>query len=256
MHVPGSSTAARMLTSHSHHATSSQLRFWSTTVGRDKTYRVVQYLARFLAWYEYRKGASKETVARLTNLKSSLALSRKLMRTGKFLEHFQAALKATSIQDAFVAYTAIGRQLSYALYLMLDTLQWVHGSKAYAFAPATYKSISKNASRFWLAGLLFSLASGSYKTNALRQRRAAAARPRATAEKEAERKVELAQIAKEESAVRWQMTQDALDALNPATGAEIISMDDGIIGLAGTVTSLMGGYTQWQAVNGSGAAKK
>lgn len=54
-----------------------QLRFWSTTVGRDKTYRTVQYLARFLAWYEYRKGATKETVARLTNLKSSLALSRK-----------------------------------------------------------------------------------------------------------------------------------------------------------------------------------
>jgi peroxin-11B len=37
----------------------------------------VQYLARFLAWYEYRKGATKETVQRLTNLKSSLALSRK-----------------------------------------------------------------------------------------------------------------------------------------------------------------------------------
>jgi peroxin-11B len=46
-------------------------------VGRDKTYRSVQYLARFLAWYEYRKGATKETVTRLTNLKSSIGLSRK-----------------------------------------------------------------------------------------------------------------------------------------------------------------------------------
>ena len=54
-----------------------QLRFWSTTVGRDKTYRTIQYIARFLAWYEYRKGATKETVARLTALKSSLGLSRK-----------------------------------------------------------------------------------------------------------------------------------------------------------------------------------
>jgi hypothetical protein len=56
---------------------SPQLRFWATTVGRDKTYRAVQYAARFLAWYEYRKGASKETVARLTALKSNLGLSRK-----------------------------------------------------------------------------------------------------------------------------------------------------------------------------------
>ncbi len=53
------------------------LRFWSTTVGRDKTYRTIQYAARFLAWYEYRKGATKETVARLTALKSQLGLSRK-----------------------------------------------------------------------------------------------------------------------------------------------------------------------------------
>lgn len=56
---------------------SQTLRFWSTTVGRDKTYRSIQYLARFLAWYEYRKGATKETVTRLNNLKSSLGLSRK-----------------------------------------------------------------------------------------------------------------------------------------------------------------------------------
>lgn len=51
------------------------------------------------------------------------------MRTGKFLEHMQAALKAVSIQDPFVSYTALGRQVSYAGYLMLDTLQWV--SKGY-----------------------------------------------------------------------------------------------------------------------------
>ena len=49
----------------------------TTTVGRDKTYRTIQYAARFLAWYEYRKGATKETVARLTALKSQLGLSRK-----------------------------------------------------------------------------------------------------------------------------------------------------------------------------------
>lgn len=101
------------------------LRFWSTTVGRDKTYRTIQYAARFLAWYEYRKGATKETVARLQTIKSQLGLSRKLMRIGKFLEHMQAALKATTIQDPIVSYAAIGRQIGYACYLMLDSLQWV-----------------------------------------------------------------------------------------------------------------------------------
>ena len=52
------------------------------------------------------------------------------------------------------------------------------------------------------------------------------------------------------------MVQDALDALNPATAAEFLNMDDGVIGIAGTITSIMGATTQWQAVNGSGSAKK
>ncbi|PWN35344.1 peroxisomal biogenesis factor 11 [Meira miltonrushii] len=236
---------------------SQTLRFWSTTVGRDKTYRSVQYLARFLAWYEYRKGATKETVQRLQNLKSSLALSRKLMRVGKFLEHLQAALKATAIQDPIVSYTAIGRQLGYGSYLILDQLQWLHGSKAYQFSPETIKKISKNAARFWLTGLSFSLISGTYKTYVLRQRLAAAKRPRATAEKEAERKIELQQIQTEQAGVYFQMTQDSLDWLIPATGAEFLDLDEGVLGLAGLATSLMGARTQWRAVNGpAGAAKK
>ncbi len=139
------------------------------------------------------------------------------MRVGKFLEHFQAALKATAIQDPYVSYTAIGRQLGYGFYLILDALQWIHGAKVYQFAPETAKSISKNAARFWLTGLTFSLVSGTYKTYNIRQRLARAGRARATAEKEAERKLELAQIKAEEGAVRYQMTQDALDWLIPAT---------------------------------------
>lgn len=232
------------------------LRFWSTTVGRDKTYRTIQYAARFLAWYEYRKGATKETVARLTALKSQLGLSRKLMRVGKFLEHFQAALKATTIQDPVVSYAAIGRQLGYGFYLILDTLQWIHGAKVYTFEKPTIDRIAKNAARFWLAGLTFSLASGSYKTYVLQQRAAGAKRPRATAEKEAERKIEVAQIATEQAAVRYQMTQDALDWLIPATGADILGLDEGILGLAGCASSVMGARTQWRAVNGGAAKSK
>lgn len=54
-----------------------QLKFWSTTVGRDKSARAVQYLARFLAWYFVTMGATKETVTRFSSIKSSIALSRK-----------------------------------------------------------------------------------------------------------------------------------------------------------------------------------
>jgi peroxin-11B len=55
------------------------LKYASTTVGREKAYRAVQYFARFLAWYFDRSGFDKETIQRLNNLKSTLALSRKRM---------------------------------------------------------------------------------------------------------------------------------------------------------------------------------
>jgi hypothetical protein len=60
-----------------HPGITASLKVGSTTVGRDKLYRTVQYFARFLSWYCLRKGYTTETVARLSALKSSLGLSRK-----------------------------------------------------------------------------------------------------------------------------------------------------------------------------------
>ena len=91
--------------------------------------------------------------------------------------------------------TAVGRQLGYAFYLILDALQWMQGAKAVRFEKETAQKISKNAARFWLIGLTFSLISGVYKSHQLAQRLKFAQRPRATAEKEAERRVELHQLA-------------------------------------------------------------
>jgi len=48
------------------------------------------------------------------------------------------------------------------------------------------------------------------------------------------------------SEVKFQLTQDIFDALIPAGQLGYLSfMDEGLIGIAGVVSSLMGGYTQW-----------
>lgn len=174
-----------------------------------------------------------------------------MFRIGKFLEHFQAALKATSTADPVLKYTAIGRQLGYACYLMLDALQWVHGAKAYVFEKETIQKIAKNAARFWLAGITFSLISGAYKSYQLAQRTKLAQRPRATAEKEAERRVELHQIAADTKAVRLQILQDCCDWVNPGSSTGWINTNDGVVGAAGTLSSLLGARAQWIKVNGA-----
>jgi peroxin-11B len=51
---------------------------------------------------------------------------------------------------------------------------------------------------------------------------------------------------RETYAVKFQLTQDVFDALIPAGSLGYLPfMDDGLIGLAGVVSSLMGAYTQW-----------
>lgn len=47
------------------------------------------------------------------------------MRIGKPLEHAQAAVKTLTISDPILKYTALGRQLGYAGYLVNDMLIWV-----------------------------------------------------------------------------------------------------------------------------------
>lgn len=53
-------------------------------------------------------------------------------------------------------------------------------------------------------------------------------------------------IIREAHAIKYQLTQDVFDALIPAGSLGYLPfMDEGLIGLAGVVSSLMGGYTQW-----------
>ena len=53
-------------------------RYASSTNGRDKLYRTVQYAAKLIAWHTQQKGwATKETVTKLNSLSSALSVSRK-----------------------------------------------------------------------------------------------------------------------------------------------------------------------------------
>ena len=46
--------------------------------------------------------------------------------------------------------------------------------------------------------------------------------------------------------VKYQLTQDVFDALIPAgTLGYLPFIDEGLIGLAGVASSLLGGYAQW-----------
>jgi peroxin-11B len=60
-------------------------------------------------------------------MKKSFGLARKVMRIGKFVEHFKAAAVAMDAKgmDPVLRYAAVGRQLGYAGYLTLDNISAV-----------------------------------------------------------------------------------------------------------------------------------
>ncbi|KAG5718850.1 Peroxisomal membrane protein PMP27 [Termitomyces sp. T112] len=236
-----------------HPAVSRSIKFASTTVGRDKTYRGVQYFARFFAWYLLTKG-HKLDAARWNALKSHLGTARKLMRLGKPIEHLQSALRASLANGpAFEQIFAIGRQLGYFGYLCYDALIWANTIKFISVDSVAAKRFSKRSSQLWLAGILFSLAGGVLKTIRL-ARESSKLQGSSCGEKdiseENQREVRLSAVKAAQGAARRQFIVDILDVWIPATGAGIANVNDGALGIIGLITSLLGAQAQWKSVNG------
>ena len=146
------------------------IKFLSTTVGRDKLLRTIQYFARFYAWYLLRTNGSPAEIAPWEALKKQFGLVRKVMRSGKNVEHLKAAAVAADAKtmDPILRYATIGRQLGYAGYLSFDlaTLLDALGVRKSARA----KMLQREAYRFWAMGLLCSVVAQVYSLYRLNQR--------------------------------------------------------------------------------------
>merc|ERR1712230_94898 len=202
-----------------HPLVNDSLKVASTTVGRDKAYRTVQYAARALAWYYAQRGYPREAVAQMSAIKSALGTTRKVMRLGKPMEHFQAAVKAMTLADPILRVLAISRQLGYAFYLINDALVWAHSAKIKVYAKDRFARIQK-------AGTL------------------------ATPEKEADRKVEIKALRTQYYATRYQLIQDLCDFTLPMSSLGYFNLNEGVLGVAGLISSLMGLQTQKRKVLG------
>ena len=97
------------------------------TAGRDKLLRTIQFLARFYAWYLLRGNTTPASIAPFEAIKKQFGLARKLLSVGKNVEHIRAAATTADNKnmDPVLRYCAVGRQLSYALYLTLDLITYV-----------------------------------------------------------------------------------------------------------------------------------
>ncbi|KAL5398500.1 hypothetical protein PMIN02_001369 [Paraphaeosphaeria minitans] len=229
-----------------YHPTVAQyLKFVASTVGRDKALRTLQYLSRFLAWYLYRTNHAASSIVPFEATKKQFGLTRKLMRVGKFVEHFKAAAIASDAKsvDPVLRYTTVGRQLGYAVYMLADSAIVLDAANIYKY-PASARLV-REGNKAWFTGITFSILSSLYQLYCLRQRSAKLSSSKAA---EAEPVVEAKKIAREANAVRLQLLSDLCDITIPATALGWAKLDDGVVGIAGTVSSLLGVYSQWKKV--------
>ncbi|KEY70761.1 hypothetical protein S7711_03257 [Stachybotrys chartarum IBT 7711] len=226
-----------------HPSVSHYIKFVGTTVGRDKLLRLVQFFARFYAWYLLRTDAVASRIAPWDSLKKQLGIARKFLRVGKNIEHLKLAAHAAdpknqALADPVLRYTTVGRQLGYAGYLTLDSITILDAAGVRKWDRA--KTLAREANRFWVLGLTFSIVGQLYTQYRLNQREARIDR------KDGEGVVESKRIAIERAASRLQLITDLSDLTIPTTALGLANFDDGFIGLAGTLSSIIGIYIHWK----------
>jgi len=180
------------------------------------------------------------------------------MRLGKFVEHFKAASVAADAKgmDPVLKYLVVGRQLGYAFYMTFDALTYFDSVGIRKFEGAA--RLQKEAYRAWFAGLLCNVAAGVYTLYHLQ-----VAAKKKTDSQDAEKAVEMKKLEKyaetntlssettltsayrERGATQLQLISDLCDCTVPSSALGYANFDDGIIGLAGSVSSLIGLYAAW-----------
>jgi peroxin-11B len=101
-------------------------------------------------------------------VKKNFGAVRKAIRLTKFIEHFKLAAVASDAKtsDPVVKYLAVGRQLGYAFYMLLDNLTYPDVSGIRKFEAAA--RLQKEAYRAWAVGLACNVVAGVYALYNLR----------------------------------------------------------------------------------------
>ncbi|KAI3660247.1 hypothetical protein MP638_005110 [Amoeboaphelidium occidentale] len=220
-------------------------KFSATTVGRDKLYRLVQYFSKYLAFYLQASGTlEKSTIEKLTRLSSAVGLARKLFRVGKPIDFFQTIMKSVNIKDDVIRYCVVGRSTFLAGWLTLDIFQWLNAQKVIEIQDI--KTINRTAAKCWLLGLICAVTADLYRLRNNLQRLESIEKGgfKALKEDEVLRKEHLMFKAEQPKLV-MELLQDSLDVVIPAALLEYLPVSQGVVGLVGTITSLMGVYNAW-----------
>ncbi|KAI9319421.1 peroxisomal biogenesis factor 11 [Dichotomocladium elegans] len=224
-------------------------RFLGTTVGREKLCRLVQYFARFYAFYLYRQGATKETIQRWADLKQHIGNGRKFFRLLKPIEFVQTSVHTLTVKDEVMRLTTIIKHLGNALYYSSEV--FVLTTAIGFYRPAGIDRITNFGQRCWFISLFASILSSLYKYRQLNTKAIQLAKVKRLqdGDKDSEITAQEKALSKQLRATSYQLLQDVVDIVIPSGNLGWLPVDEGVIGIAGMITAWMAMKTQWEKVN-------
>ncbi|PIA18488.1 peroxisomal biogenesis factor 11 [Coemansia reversa NRRL 1564] len=230
------------------------VRYINMLVGRDKACRLGQYVARLLIYLVNRRvsqlgktSSRLEWIMTLTRIQQTLSTTRKVMRSGKFLAFFQQAVRTlTSVGDDEVVRTlGAAHKLGMCVFMVADTIGLL-GTTLALVRLRNPARVARLGQRAWMYALIAQLLSTLYQLRGLSIRSADLQRVRRHVGKAGDVMAER-ECAMEEQAIRTQrkgltrqLTTSALDLAIPIKGLGILPLNEGLVGMAGSITSLMG----------------
>jgi hypothetical protein len=203
------------------------------TDGRDKLYRLIAYGSKIPIHILKETGGSQVLIERLSKGASAVGLSRKLMRFFRSLQFIQDFLVAFDMNDQLERLLSIVKAFSLSIWMFVDHAQWL--AKVGYISLKNEKKLAEIHSKAWFVGLLVgAIQSGrpspihiilffiAYKLHKLYS---------------AHPPKDIKEFRKKEAKTAQGLIKSTTDLIIPSARLGWLNVSDGVVGLAGTITS-------------------
>lgn len=218
------------------------LKWLELTQGRDKLLRFVAYFSKFVVEVMQQQAYSKEAIERISKPASAIGLTRKLMRFFRSVEYLNELLKALQTKDEVEKLLSVIKSFSLMVWMIMDHIQWMNKVGYFTIAKDTLKKIDEVHSKGWFYGLLMGLIIAVYKlyniNNSL-QKTLTSTAPKEDISKE------VATLNSNKQKQIQSLIKSSIDILIPSARLDYLPLSDGVVGLAGSVTSVIGMMDTW-----------
>lgn len=223
------------------------LKLNASTTGKDKIFRLVQYLSRFV-WHnlESRKNL-RDAVVRLKVIETTFSTFRKLLRFGKSLEVLHGALRTLHLPDVVLRVVLTLSRIYQSMFLVVDHVIWIGRA---GLVDIDKEKWSTYSNRFWLGAIILNIMRDVYDIFTIIQKSAKCKNPLPCGYKKfpviktvydcvpATRPLVL--FAEEHRDVFWDSIKNFCDFWIPLTNLGHTKLSPGMIGLLGSVSSFAG----------------